>query len=242
MLSSSRLLPVTIAAITFVLAIKSVALLSSTGSLQAFPAETAQVIAVASETASVSMIGRARAASPEPPKAPAADAPSQRSAGASPPMAEMTPRPGAAPPLNVASLPSSADTAVDPLRPSGSAIEERERAVSEREAAVAAADQRLAQRVAELQALQARLQALDGGLKERDEANWTGLVKMYEAMKPRDAATIFNSLDKPVLLEILDRMKPVKASPVLASMDAEKARQVTSDLAAKRTQTTTVTN
>jgi flagellar motility protein MotE (MotC chaperone) len=61
-------------------------------------------------------------------------------------------------------------------------------------------------------------------------------------MRPRDAATIFNGLDKPVLLEILDRMKPAKASPVIALMEPESARQATADLAGKRARATTLTN
>ena len=61
-------------------------------------------------------------------------------------------------------------------------------------------------------------------------------------MKPHDAAAIFNALDKPVLLDILDRMKPAKASPVLAAMEAERARQVTAELAARRTRSTTGTD
>ena len=32
-------------------------------------------------------------------------------------------------------------------------------------------------------------------------------MKLYEAMKPRDAAAIFNDLDQPVLLQVVDRMK-----------------------------------
>ena len=64
--------------------------------------------------------------------------------------------------------------------------------------------------------------------------NGPDLVKLYEGMRPRDAAVIFNGLDKPVLLEILGRMKPAKAAPVIASMQPENARQVTADLAAQR--------
>ena len=55
--------------------------------------------------------------------------------------------------------------------------------------------------------------------------NWRGLVKLYESMKPRDAAAIFNELDMPVLLQVLDRMKEAKAAPVLAAMQPDKARQ-----------------
>jgi flagellar motility protein MotE (MotC chaperone) len=130
----------------------------------------------------------------------------------------------------------------DTLKLRRNEIEERERQLSEREAAVAATGKRLADRVAELGALQSRLQPLAEGLKQRDEANWSGLVKLYEGMRPREAASIFDALDKPVLLEILDRMKPAKAAPVIAAMEPERARQVTADLASKRTKSTTVAN
>jgi flagellar motility protein MotE (MotC chaperone) len=130
----------------------------------------------------------------------------------------------------------------DILKARRSQIEERERALVQREAVAAAAEKQLGDRVAELTALQSRLQALESGLKERDEANWAGMVKTYEGMRPKDAAAIFNDLDKPVLTEIVDRMKPSKATPVIAAMSPEKARQLTADLAARRTRSTTVPN
>lgn len=130
----------------------------------------------------------------------------------------------------------------DALKVRRSLVEEREQKLVEREATIAAADKHLSERIGELTALQARLQALESGLKERDEANWAGMVKTYEGMRPKDAASIFNALEKSVLLELLDRMKPAKATPVIAAMDPEKARQATADLAAKRTHSTTVAN
>ena len=148
----------------------------------------------------------------------------------------------AAPPRPEVPPAEAANAALDALKLRRSQIEERERQLIQREATVTAADKQLAERVVELLALQAKLQALENSLKERDEANWSGLVKLYEGMRPREAATIFNALDKPVLLEILDRMKPMKAGLVIASMEAEKARQATADLAGKRTRSTTVSN
>ena len=55
-------------------------------------------------------------------------------------------------------------------------------------------------------------------------------------MKPRDAATIFNDLDMPVLLQVVDRMKEAKAAPVLAAMQPDRARLVTAQLAQMRAQ------
>ena len=83
-------------------------------------------------------------------------------------------------------------------------------------------------------ALQKKLEALEAARKERDDANWNGLVRLYESMKPRDAATIFNDLEMPVLLQVLDRMNERKAAPVLAAMQPERARQVTAQLAELR--------
>ena len=90
--------------------------------------------------------------------------------------------------------------------------------------------------MAELQALQKTLEALETARKQREDISWQGLVKLYEAMKPREAATIFNDLEMPVLLQVVDRMKEAKAAPVLAAMQPDKARDLTAKLAQLRTQ------
>ena len=104
---------------------------------------------------------------------------------------------------------------------------------------MAAAEKRLADRVRELQALQTRLETLEAERTSREDANWRGLVKMYEAMRPRDAAAIFNDLEMAVLLPVLDRMAERKAAAVLAAMQPEKARFATAQLAALRERETT---
>ncbi len=70
----------------------------------------------------------------------------------------------------------------------------------------------LSSRVTELQTLQKQLEDLNAAQKQKEEAGWQGLVKVYETMKPKDAATIFNELSMPVLLQVLDRMKDAKAA------------------------------
>ena len=71
---------------------------------------------------------------------------------------------------------------------------------------------------------------------QREEAAWQGLVKVYETMKPREAAAIFNDLAMPVLISVLDRMKETKAAAVLAAMAPDRARDVTTQLALTRTE------
>jgi flagellar motility protein MotE (MotC chaperone) len=121
------------------------------------------------------------------------------------------------------------------LRQRRKELDARAEAVAARESLMAATEQKLTARVAELQTLQKTLQSLDAAQKQKEETGWQGLVKLYEAMKPRDAATIFNDLQMPVLLQVVDRMKDARAAAVLAAMNPDKARDVTAELAQLRT-------
>jgi flagellar motility protein MotE (MotC chaperone) len=113
-------------------------------------------------------------------------------------------------------------------------VEARERAVTAREAMLVAAERRLARRVEELSALQQRLEALELSRTERDEAGWRGMVKLYEGMRPRDAARIFDDLEMPVLVQLVGRMREAKAAPVIGAMKPERARELTAALARHR--------
>ncbi len=127
---------------------------------------------------------------------------------------------------------SEAERAVlQELRARRTQLDTRAQTMDTREAVLAAAERRLSERVEQLSALQTRLEQMEGGRRERDEANWRGLVKTYEAMRPRDAAAILNELEAPVLLQVLDRMKELKAAPILAAMLPERARAATAQLA-----------
>jgi flagellar motility protein MotE (MotC chaperone) len=120
------------------------------------------------------------------------------------------------------------------LRQRREELDARETVLAERESVLTAAQQKLSDRVAELVSLQQRLEALDADRKRQDDASWQGLVKLYETMKPRDAATIFNELSMSVLVQVMDRMKDAKAASILAAMNPEKARLVTQELARLR--------
>jgi flagellar motility protein MotE (MotC chaperone) len=165
-------------------------------------------------------IGTALAQAPAtpPPAAPAAPA------NAAPPVA--------APPVAAPSPEAVAERAVlEALRARRAEIEARERQAAARETVAVAAERRLTQRVEELSALQQRLEALERERTEREEAGLRGLVKLYEGMRPRDAAAIFDDLEMPVLVRIMDRMREAKASPVMGAMRPERARVLTAELA-----------
>ena len=202
-----RLLPLTIFAIAGLLAVKT--------------ADLVRAAAAPTDTATPA-VAQAQAAAP----------------------ASHQPAPSAAPPEAAAAKPSE-DSAAPPvsdgertvlleLRQRRQELDVRDAALAARESLLAAAEVKLSARVVELQALQKKLEALDATRRERDDASWQGLVKLYESMKPRDAAAIFNDLEMPVLLQVVDRMKDAKAALVLAAMQPDKARDLTAKLAQLR--------
>jgi flagellar motility protein MotE (MotC chaperone) len=177
---------------------------------------------------------------------PAASKPAARpgpaaAANAPPPVLSSEPAPQVItppPPAATAAPPvSEAERAILlDLRRRRGELDDREAALATREGLLAATEKRLAERAGELADLQKRLEALETARQAHDEANWKGMVKVYETMKPREAAAIFNDLDRPVLLAVLDRMKEAKAAAVLAAMSPERARQITAELAQRRLQ------
>jgi flagellar motility protein MotE (MotC chaperone) len=106
--------------------------------------------------------------------------------------------------------------------------------LTQRETTLRAAEQRLHQRANELTATQQRLEATSRGLTDREEQGWRQMAKLYEGMKPREAATILDELEMPVLLGLMQRMNERRAAPLLAAMKPERARLLTAELARSR--------
>jgi flagellar motility protein MotE (MotC chaperone) len=75
---------------------------------------------------------------------------------------------------------------------------------------------------------------VDSAAKAREDAEKQGLkniVTMYEAMKPKDAARVFDRLGHDVLVPIVLAMNPRKMAEVLAVMQPETAERLTVALA-----------
>ena len=111
------------------------------------------------------------------------------------------------------------------------AIQAWARELDTREALLDAAEKRLDSKIAELKSLRSRVQTLVRKVDAREEARLKSLVKIYENMKPKDAARIFDELELPILLDVVARMREVKTAPILAKMDSQKAKHVTAELA-----------
>ncbi|WP_439549740.1 MotE family protein [Falsiroseomonas sp.] len=140
------------------------------------------------------------------------------------------PPPAAAPAVAA----SATDAMAAGLRARREALEDRERAIATREALLAVAEQRLAARLSELTALQGRLEQADIDARDREESHWRTMAKLYETMRPREAAAVFNELDLPVLVQVVERMNDRKAAPVLGAMLPDRVRQLTVELARLR--------
>jgi flagellar motility protein MotE (MotC chaperone) len=111
------------------------------------------------------------------------------------------------------------------------ALDERERDLAMREQLIGVTEKRVEERLADLKGLEERLNALFAKRDEAEEAQLALLVKMYENMKPVEAARIFNKLDRQVLLTVASRMKPAKIGPVMAAMEPSRAQDLTVMLA-----------
>jgi flagellar motility protein MotE (MotC chaperone) len=120
------------------------------------------------------------------------------------------------------------------LRRRSDELERRRRQLDIRDAALQAATQTVKAQLQQLNSLKSELAALEASREERRATDLLGIVKVYEAMKPADAATIFDALDVQLLVRIVDRMNERKAALVMGEMQPERARLVTQLLAAYR--------
>lgn len=113
-------------------------------------------------------------------------------------------------------------------------LEDRAREVEMRENLLQATENRIDQKISDLKQIEDRIQSMLQQFDKEEEAQIKSLVKVYENMKPKDAARIFNRLEMDILLDVVERMKEKKMAPVLAQMSPEKAEALTVELATRR--------
>jgi flagellar motility protein MotE (MotC chaperone) len=110
-------------------------------------------------------------------------------------------------------------------------LDARAREIDIRESLLKAAEKRIESRVEELKAVEARISTANGQKSEADAARFKGIITMYEGMKPKDAAKVFDRLEMSVLLEIASQIAPRKMSDILGLMMPEAAERLTVELA-----------
>jgi flagellar motility protein MotE (MotC chaperone) len=97
-----------------------------------------------------------------------------------------------------------------------------------------ATEKRIEAKLNDLAKVQNTISALLKTHDKEQEAKFRSIVKIYETMKPKAASRIFEQLDMTVLLDIIERMREVKASAIISKMSSEKAKSVTIALAERR--------
>lgn len=112
-------------------------------------------------------------------------------------------------------------------------LDKRETQIDLRENLLRAAEKRVEARITELKSIQAKI---EGELKKQDDfrkGQYENLVKMYSAMKPKDAARIFNRMELDVLTGMAIQMKPRVMSAIMAKMDSAAAERLTLEIASR---------
>ena len=199
----------------------------------------AAVLLLGLKVSDVWEVVRAQTAAPAAPAAPAPDAASEATAetGPAPPMADAKgSRESAVPAADPLMMSPSEIEVLQKLSDRRAALERRAQAVSQQEVVLKAAEQRVDEKLAKLKSMEQEIGGLVDQETQQGDARLKGLVKIYETMKPREAARIFEELDTPTVLDVIGQMREAKAAPILASMDPNKAKSVTAALIQRRQQ------
>ena len=97
------------------------------------------------------------------------------------------------------------------------------------------AEKRITSKVDEMKAFETKAASENAQKAEAENARFKGIVTMYEGMKPKDAAKVFDRLEMPVLLEIASQIAPRKMSDILGLMQTDAAERLTVELARRAT-------
>jgi len=112
-------------------------------------------------------------------------------------------------------------------------LDKRAEEIREREIVLEATEKRVDEKIARLREIERSIESANKQRDAEEEARIKSLVKIYEAMKPKEAARVFEQLEMPVLLTVLEGMKELKSAPILAAMEPGKVKAVTVALAAR---------
>jgi flagellar motility protein MotE (MotC chaperone) len=110
-------------------------------------------------------------------------------------------------------------------------LEARAREIDIRESLLKAAEKRAEGRVEELKAIESRITGAAAQKADEEAARFKGIITMYEGMKPKDAAKVFDRLEMPVLFEIASQIAPRKMADILGQMSPEVAERLTVEMA-----------
>lgn len=168
---------------------------------------------------------------PEAPAGPAAASPSVPAAADAPATASNAADQGEKKPFDPLSLTHEEIKVLESLSQRRDEMDKREAAIKTREQVLSTMEEKIAKKLEDLKKLKADIQSLVKSHDDSEKAKLSNLVKIYEGMKPKEAAPIMAQLPLGVLLDVLTQMKPSKVSAIMASMDPAVASAITTELA-----------
>jgi flagellar motility protein MotE (MotC chaperone) len=110
-------------------------------------------------------------------------------------------------------------------------LETRSRENEVRDSLLKAAEKRIEQRLLELKEMETRLTGAEKKKEEEEASKFKSLVSMYENMKAKDAAKVFDRLDMRILVQVVNAMNPRRMSDILGQMSPEVAERLTVEIA-----------
>lgn len=126
--------------------------------------------------------------------------------------------------------PSAEERALlEKLRNRRDEIDTKDRDLEMRDNLLRMSERKLDERIGELRTLENQL----GQNQSKNDAKtrYKPLVVMYESMKPKEAARVFDRLDTRILMDLVAHMNPRKVSEILAVMEPSAAEKLTIALA-----------
>jgi flagellar motility protein MotE (MotC chaperone) len=137
-------------------------------------------------------------------------------------------------PLDLEHPVSPAERAIlESLQKRRAELDARARDLDMREDLLRAAEKRVGGRIDELKDIEARVGAAMQQKDEGEAARFKNVVTMYENMKAKDAAKIFDGLEINILLDVAKEINPRRMSDILAQMAPENAQRLTVALAVR---------
>ncbi|HET7192798.1 MAG TPA: flagellar protein FlbB [Pseudolabrys sp.] len=141
---------------------------------------------------------------------------------------------GAAIPLEPGRIASPGERAVlERLQTRRQELDARNREMEMRENLLKAAEKRLEAKVTELKDTEGRVNTAMGTRDKVGTERFKSIVTMYENMKAKDAARIFDRLDLKILVDVSTQINPRKMSEILAQMSPDMAERLTVELASR---------
>jgi flagellar motility protein MotE (MotC chaperone) len=160
--------------------------------------------------------------------------------GPSPPGKDAKPVPppnGIVIPTEGVALPTGAERAIlERLQQRRQELDNRAHELDIRESLIQSAEKRMDAKLTELKQIEGQIKQATQQKDDAEKAQLKGLVTMYENMKPRDAAKIFDGLDANVLLQVAALINPRTMADIVAQMSPAVAQHLTVELADKAQQ------